>query len=133
MIHYTNEFYNQARKNLSDIERIQIYLAQVQGMILGIITHLARLNSHITIAHLTTLTYSSESDTIYIYFNDADTGELVKKTLEILFKETHDDCKEITTDEVGKTYIIELNYGAKEVIKYNIRNNLGTHKLRQYA
>jgi len=125
--------YNKDKTRLTDLERIQIYLAQVQGMILGIITHLAHINPKITIGHLTTLTYSSETDTIYIYFNNANTGELVKKTLEILFKETEDDCKEITTDEVDNTFIIELNYGAKEVIKYNIRNNLGTRKLRKYA
>ena len=127
--------YNTHTYKMSDIERIQIYLAQVQGMILGIITHLAHSqeNPKITIAHLTTLTYSSESDTIYIYFNNTITGELVKKTLEALFKERLDDCKEITTDEVGDTFIIELNYGEKEVIKYNIRNNLGTQELKRYA
>tara|TARA_R110002020_G_scaffold56171_7_gene155670 strand:- start:5145 stop:5531 length:387 start_codon:yes stop_codon:yes gene_type:complete len=125
--------YNKDKTKLTDLERIQIYLAQVQGMILGIITHLAHIDPKITIGHLTTLTYSSESDTIYIYFNNAHTGELVKKTLEALFKERLDNCKEITTDEVGSTFIIELNYGEKELIKYNIRKNLGTQKLRKFA
>lgn len=138
------EFYNQAKNKMSDLDRIQIYLAQVQGLTLGIITHLAHKDitidfsadepkSNITIAHLTTITYSSETDTIYIYFNDTNTGRLVKESLEVLFNKTNDDCKGITTDEVGATFIIELNYGEKNIIKYNMRNKLGSIELKNYV
>ena len=34
------QFYTHAKHTFTDLEKIQIYLAQVQGMILGIITHL---------------------------------------------------------------------------------------------
>tara|TARA_R110000744_G_scaffold114724_2_gene214652 strand:- start:292 stop:720 length:429 start_codon:yes stop_codon:yes gene_type:complete len=139
------QFYTHAKHTFTDLEKIQIYLAQVQGMILGIITHLGNketldnfvgdddIKSNITIAHLTTITYSSESDTIYIYFNDCKTGELVKDALEILFLETNEVCKSITTDEVGATFIIELNYGEKEIIKYSMRNKLGSIELKNYV
>ena len=139
------QFYNHAKNNITDLEKIQIYLAQVQGMILGVISFLGHketsdnfvgdddIKSNITIAHLTTITYSSESDTIYIYFNDCKTGKLVKDALEILFEETNEVCKGITTDEVGATFIIELNYGQKELIKYNMRNKLGSIELKNYV
>ena len=127
------QFYTHAKHTFTDLEKIQIYLAQVQGMILGIITHLGNketldnfvgdddIKSNITIAHLTTITYSSE------------TGELVKDALEILFLETNEVCKSITTDEVGATFIIELNYGEKEIIKYSMRNKLGSIELKNYV
>lgn len=133
MIEFSKDFFNQAKNRMSDIERIQIYLAQVQGLILGIITHVSRINPKTTIAHLTTLAYSSESDTIYIYFNNAETGRLVKEAIEVLFRETQEECKEITSDEIGNTFVIELNYRAQAIIKYNKRCNLGTHQLKKYV
>lgn len=109
--------------------RIQIYLAQVQGMVLGIMHHLQDAYPDTKLKHLTTLTYSPLTDTMYIYFNNHTTGELVKDMILQLFNQTQVDYKNVFSDQVGNTYVVELHYGAQPIIKYNKKMKVETQRI----
>ena len=113
--------------------RIQIYLSQVQGMVLGIMYHLQDAYPDIKLKHLTTLTYSAFTDTMYVYFNNPTTGELVKDMILQLFNQTKVDYKNVLSDQVGDTYVIELYYGAEPIIKYNKKMKVKTQRIKNDA
>ena len=100
--------------------RIQTLLSQIKHISENILKNLFTLGNDVNTKSIISYTYSPHTDIVYIYCNDSYSANLLKRELKHFFNQNNITPKSVEIDEVNKMYIIEVEFGNKEIIELNI-------------
>ena len=103
-------------------KRIQNLLVQIKDICENSLKNIFTIGNDINTNSIINYTYSPTTDIVYIYMKDHFSGQLLLTELKnILNHKNGVDMKSIGNDIVNNMFIIELEFGNKNVIKENLQ------------
>lgn len=110
---------NQIDMKVEVKERIKSLLTQIKTLSENILKNLFTLGNEIHTTSVISYTYSPNTDIVYIYCNHDYSGQLLLKELKNFFLMNKVQVKGINSDMVNKMFIIEIEFGDKDIISAN--------------
>jgi len=111
-------------------KRLETLLVQVKGVCESTLQNLFTLGKEVNTKSIISYTYSPQTDIVYVYCKDSISGNLLYRELQKIFSsENGIDTKSIKTDVVNNMFIIEIEFGDKNMIALNLKENAETKSI----